>query len=514
MTDKILVRGVNWVGDAVMTLPAVTALRKALSDRKLSLLTQPSTEAVFINNPFIDEIILYEERYRGVMGRLGLAKALNKKGFSLAILFQNAFDAAFMATLAGIPKRVGYKRDFRGFLLTDPVPFSGEDRRMHHIQYFLELLRRTGIEAETTHPWIYLDLEERMWARRTLSGLKRPIVGLNPGAAYGSAKQWPPERFAGVARRVIEELKGSAVIFGTEKEIDIADRIIGLSGYSGSENIQSLAGKTTLRELISLISECDALVSNDSGPMHLGYAVMTPLVAIFGSTDPSLTGPPEGKGSIVLKKEAPCSPCFLRECKEKTLLCMKSITDEDAFTALKNLLPANKAVFFDRDGTLNVDVDYLNKWDNFNELPELSALNELINMEFKLIGITNQSGIARGIIEEGFVRNVNAYFMEKHGLEGFYYCPHHPDENCSCRKPEPEMLLRARADHRIDLKSSYMVGDNEKDMLVARAGGAKAVLVRTGKFQESPNADFTANGLKEAVEWILKDNMGLSTLQY
>jgi heptosyltransferase-2 len=180
------------------------------------------------------------------------------------------------------------------------------------------------------------------------------------------------------------------------------------------------------------------------------------------------------------------------------------------FTALKSLVPVNKSVFFDRDGTLNLDVNYLSKWDDFKVLPELSSLIELINMDFKLIGITNQSGIARGYIKEDFVRDVNAYFMDRHGFEGFYYCPHHPDENCPCRKPEPEMLLRARTEHRIDLRSSYMVGDNEKDMLVARAAGVKSVLVRTGKIKESPNADFTASGLKEAVDWILKDSAGIT----
>ncbi|MEJ2182244.1 MAG: HAD family hydrolase [Nitrospirota bacterium] len=164
-----------------------------------------------------------------------------------------------------------------------------------------------------------------------------------------------------------------------------------------------------------------------------------------------------------------------------------------------------RAVFFDRDGTLCEDADYLNRWEDFKVLPDIASLKLLRDKHFKLIGITNQSGIARGIIKEEFVREVNRYFIDAQGFEDFYYCPHHQDEHCACRKPEPGMLLRAGVEHGVDLTRSYVVGDKEADMLLAKAVGAKGVLVLTGKQSGSPNAAFVARGLAEAVKYILSD---------
>lgn len=165
----------------------------------------------------------------------------------------------------------------------------------------------------------------------------------------------------------------------------------------------------------------------------------------------------------------------------------------------------NRAVFFDRDGTLCEDVGYLDTWDNFKVISDITSIKLLINNAIILIGVTNQSGIARGYVEERFVREVNGYFMENHGFADFYYCPHHPDEGCDCRKPNPGMLLKAKTEHDIDLRRSYVVGDKETDMLLAIAVGAKAVLVQTGKEKESTTADFVARNLAETVRFILDD---------
>lgn len=163
----------------------------------------------------------------------------------------------------------------------------------------------------------------------------------------------------------------------------------------------------------------------------------------------------------------------------------------------------NRAVFLDRDGTLCEDRGYLSRWEDFKVFPDVSELNLLKSQGFKLIGITNQSGIARGIVSEDFVRQVNNVFIERYGFDGFYYCPHHPDEGCSCRKPGPGMALKARDEHGLDLQASYVIGDKEADMLLARAIGATAVLVLTGEARESENARFRARDLKEAVRFIL-----------
>jgi len=458
---------------------------------------------LFEKSPDIDDIVLYGDRYEGLFGKLRLAGALRREKYDRAILLQNAFDAALMAFLAGIPERIGYGRDFRNFLLTKPIHFHGEDRRMHHIEYYLELLRRAGIDASATVPWIELTLEERLSAREKLGGLKRPVVGINPGARFGPAKQWKPERFASLVKKIVEELGGSAVVFGGSGEAALASGIANLAGVEPS-SAMVMAGKTTLRELAALISECDALVTTDSGPMHIGYATRTPLVAIFGSTSPKLTGP-VGYGFKVVQHKTKCAPCFKRKCAEKEAMrCMDAVSVEEVFEALRGILPKNKAVFFDRDGTLCEYSEYLNGWDKFKVMDDIISLIDLIINNYLLIGITNQSGIARGIVDEDFARKANAVFTGKYQFRDFYYCPHHPDEHCPCRKPEPEMLLRARAEHRVDLKSSYMVGDRDSDMLLARAVGAKAVLIDSERADDArAHADFIARSLTEAVSWIL-----------
>ncbi len=520
-----MIRGVNWVGDAVMTMPAIRAIRRAMPEAAITLLVKPWVSGLFEKDPNIDRIMLYGEEFAGINGKLRLALALRQKDFDEAILLQNAFDAALLCFLAGIPTRIGYARDARGWLLSKPVACHGEDRNMHHSMYYLNLLEKAGITAtapESGHrredPWIYLELEERLKARKALAalGLRRPIVGLNPGAAFGPAKRWPAARFRELATAIIGELGGGVLIFGSAKEAPAADEIA-----RGLEGAVSMAGNTTLRQLAAFISECDALVSNDSGPMHVGYAVGAPLVALFGSTEPALTGPgvdtviKAGGSAVIIKKDLPCSPCFKRECARAGSLsregnsapCMDAITVSEVFSSLKSVLPARRAVFFDRDGTLCRDANYLARWEDFYPFGEdLKQLSRLKQAGFKLIGVTNQSGVNRGVIKEEFVKEVNGYFGREYGFDAFYYCPHHPGEFCSCRKPSPGMLLNARRDLGIDLKNSFMIGDRGSDVLAARAAGARAIMLAAeGPGQAKvETADFTARSLTEAVDYIIE----------
>lgn len=512
MFDKscknLLVRVVNWIGDGVMTLPALRALRKAMPETKISLLVKPWVSPLFEKDPNIDEIIIYGDEYKGAIGKVKLSRVLNKKGFCGAILFQNAFDAALIAFLAGIKERAGYNRDGRGFLLTTAVPLPQNEDKVHQIYYYLNLLQQLGIQAKFSDPYIYLKLDERLHAREMLKDMKKPILGINPGATYGSAKRWFPDRFAEIANWFISETDGSAVIFGGKTEVNIADEIYKkvIPDFRTSNSLLSLAGKISLRELISLIAECDVFITNDSGPMHIAYAVRTPLVAIFGSTDPQLTGPPprvDGNNSVVITPDLSCSPCFERTCKNNDMRCMYAITSDDVYYGIKRVLPDKPAVFFDRDGTLNRDTGYINKYDDFQIFEDIDQVNRLKEKGFKLIGISNQSGIARGMVNEGFVKKVNRIFIEKYGFDDFYYCPHHPDEHCPCRKPEPLMLLRARGKHGIDLKKSFVVGDKEGDIFLARAVGARGILVKAGESKESEHADFIATNLTEAVNFII-----------
>lgn len=530
---NLLVRGVNWVGDAVMTLPALRALRSNFKEANISLLVKPWVSPIFENNPDIDEIILYENGYKGIIGKIKLSRLIKKKNFCGAILFQNAFDAALISFLARIKERAGYRRDGRGILLTETINVPSSEKKEHQIYYYLRLLRALGIEAPYSDPCIYLKIDERLNARDILKCMKRPLLGINPGATYGSAKRWFPDRFAEIANWFIKDTGGSVVIFGAPSEVFIAQEIeyfmkkqvadahflsqhlkwkkneIDSYPQISQDSFQNMAGRTSLRELIALISECDVFVTNDSGPMHIAYALKTPLVALFGSTDPMLTGPPpvfKRNISLTISPDVECSPCFERTCRNNDMRCMYSITTDDVYFGIKKVLPHTNAVFFDRDGTLCKDTGYINNFDSFTIFPEIYTIKLLKEKGFKILGVTNQSGIARGIVNEDFVKEVNKLFIEHYGFDNFYYCPHHPDEHCMCRKPEPGMLLKAREEYGINLKKSYVVGDKEADMILAKAVGAKGILVQTGEATESKNADFVAKNLEEAVNWISKNS--------
>lgn len=474
--ENILIRGVNWLGDAVMSLPAIRAIRKLHPDSNISILVKEKIADVFRWENSVDEVIIYKS---GIRGKIETVKELRKKKFRRAYLLQNAFDAALISILAGIPERVGWNRDCRRLLLTHPVPYHGEDRKIHHIDYFFEIPKRFNPSLTPEYPWINPPLEKRLSARKELKNLKRPILAIAPGAQYGETKKWEVHKFIEIANKFTEI--GSVVVFGTQKE--------GLK--IENSDVYDFAGKTSLDELMCLLSECDALLCNDSGIMHLGYALGVPLVAIFGSTSEELTGPPRFAGKVI-KSNVECSPCFRNSCPD--IKCMKSIEVSEVWDAINEVLPKTKAVFFDRDGTLCKDAHYLRKWEDFEVLPYIEKLKELKDLGFLLIGVTNQSGIARGIVEENFVKEVNKLFIEKYGFDDFFYCPHHPQDECFCRKPNPGLPLIARYKYKIDFKKSYVVGDKDSDIKLAQMIGAKGILIGRD-----------AKTLKEVVEIIKRD---------
>ncbi len=502
MSERILIRGVNWIGDAVMTIPALRSIRRAYPGARISLLVKPVIAPLFEKACYIDEVIVLNK------GIIATARELRRKNFTHAILLQNAFGAALIAWLSRIPNRIGYGRDGRGLLLTEAVAYDNDDRLMHHIDYYLKMLEVAGIKSERPElrpePWLDLTVDERQAAIKMIGHLPRPVVGLNPGAAFGSAKHWPAARFSRVAEGVINKLGGSVLVFGGPAEATIASEIVS-SASVPSGRLMPLAGMTTVRELMALIAACDVLVSNDSGPMHIGYAVRTPLIGIFGSTDPELTGPLDRRGNIVLRTKTVCAPCFKRTCPKDRIECMESISPEAVLNAIGSLLPERKAVFFDRDGTLCLDAHFLNSWQDFREFDDVASLNRLREAGYMLVGVSNQSGIARGLVDETFTCGVNRHFIDNRGFEAFYYCPHGPEDGCECRKPSPGMLLQARAEHNIDLRGSWVVGDKDADMLLARAVGARSVLVQTGKQAESAHADYVVPSLDEAVKLILSE---------
>jgi heptosyltransferase-2 len=310
---KILVRATNWVGDAVMSLPALRALRGRFAGAHISILAKPWVAGIYRREPFCDELIPYTAQ--GAAAKFRAARALRAHGFDCAILLQNAFEAAALAYLAGIPERIGYARDGRSLLLTRAVavPRPGEIPR-HERFYYLELLRRGGILDHVPETDV-IRLEGSEQARKCgiarfrELGLEGPVVGVSPGAAFGSAKRWLPERFAEAANRVARELGASVAIFGSSDERELCGAVASAIGV----RVENLAGATTLAEFIDLAAACRVYLTNDSGAMHIAAALGVPTVAVFGATDDTTTGP-TGPLARVVREPVECSPCLKREC--------------------------------------------------------------------------------------------------------------------------------------------------------------------------------------------------------
>jgi heptosyltransferase-2 len=338
---KVLVRATNWLGDAVISIPALREIRRAHPGAEIVILARQWVADLYAREDFCDRILVYENkgRHEGVLGRLRLARILKREGFDKAILLQNAFDAAILAFLARIPIRIGYSRDARGVLLTESIPVPAPGAIPDHQRfYYLELLRRAGIIDELPEcADIRLGGVEKAaiagrqgWSNRKLPA--GPWIGVSPGAAYGTAKRWLPERFAAAATELAQQLKASVVVFGSPAEAELAESIAAQSG----PNAYSLAGKTSLSEFIELASTCSVYLTNDSGPMHVAAALGLPTVAIFGATDHVATGP-SAAWAKVLRHKVECSPCMLRECPIDHR-CMTAVSVEEVVGAAQELL--------------------------------------------------------------------------------------------------------------------------------------------------------------------------------
>lgn len=348
---RILVRAPNWIGDAVMCLPAVDALKAAYPGAELTVLTRGRAMPVFENNPAIAGVLEYDanHRHKGVTGRLRLRKDIRARGFDMSVLFQNAFDAAFVSFISGIPERIGYARDLRRRLLTRPIAVTTEIKKRHQVFYYLNIIKEldnSGTEASRPPaPVIRLKHEEVKWAEEFLrqNGIKNEaLIGAAPGATYGPAKRWPAPGFAEALRRLATEYNGVPVIFGGMDDAgackDAAELIAG--------RVINLAGRMTLRQCMALLSRLKVFVTNDSGLMHVAAALGVPTVAVFGSTDAALTGPVGRAVRVVEKRrveplqgaEVECAPCFKRECAYGHYRCLKGVGAEDVIMAARSLL--------------------------------------------------------------------------------------------------------------------------------------------------------------------------------
>lgn len=373
--ERVLIRGVNWLGDAVMTTPALQRLREALPKARLTLLTQEKLASLWQNHPSLDDLLVFSAGE----SPWSVARQLRAGAFQSALLLPNSPRAALEVWLAPVPQRIGYDRPWRNWLLTRPLaPRPGQvrmpkrsasevkrlvrqsldcpraahapppHRTPHQVHDYLHLAAALGANPEPLPPRLEITAAEmrqaeevflsewRNQARGSASGAPWLFLGLNPGAEYGPAKRWPAESFAAAVRAVSRQIGNCLwLTFGGSRDWQVCEQIARLAGG----NMLNLAGKTSLRQLMALLKLCRVVLTNDSGPMHVAAALGTPVVVPFGSTSPELTGPglPGDSRHRLLTSAAPCSPCFRRTCPID-FRCMTGISTDRVTQAILQVL--------------------------------------------------------------------------------------------------------------------------------------------------------------------------------
>ncbi len=328
--NSILIRGTNWIGDAILTLPAVASICATYPRAHISVLAKPWVADIYKLFSDVDEVIIYENKYDTPAGVFRLANVLKKRSFDAAILLQNAIESAIIAFAARIPLRAGYDSDGRGLLLTHSVKRTKEIRKVHQIDYYLEMVKTLGCVSVDRQ----MRLESRInlhdaenVVKKYLPETNKTIIGIAPGATYGPAKRWFPDRFAAVVDKLCDSEPLQGIIFGSKADWEVAEEV----RETARNDLINLAGKTDLLEAIYLISQCRLFLSNDSGLMHIAGALNIPTVAIFGSTN-SVTTSPAGNKITIVHQDVDCSPCLEETCPTD-FCCMKLISVEDVFAA-------------------------------------------------------------------------------------------------------------------------------------------------------------------------------------
>jgi len=355
-----VVRGTNWVGDAVMSVPALRKLRGLFPEAQITLATRSLTADVFDGADFLDDLQLHTET--GILSVIGQVREWRKRQFDLAVLFPNSFEAALVAFLAGVPRRIGYATDGRRMLLTHPlVPPEWRSSR-HEVFYYLEIIEQlkqiAGIQKalpgsdrpgfdrtpEDLPDGSILVTDARRASAHELLGAHgaqqsanrdqydRPLIALCPGSTNSRAKRWPAERYAALADRFIDELGAEVLLVGSRDELEVSlevDRLM-------SAKAVMLTGETGLAEAIAVLSLVDLLVTNDTGPAHIASALARPTIVIFGPTNPLTTRPFSHHGEIV-RHPPDCAPCMLRDCPIDHR-CMTAISPDEVFQRGKAML--------------------------------------------------------------------------------------------------------------------------------------------------------------------------------
>lgn len=297
MSEKlnVLIVGLNWIGDCIMAMPAIQLLRNELPHSKLTILSRSGTADLWRMHPVIDDVLEYDKSNAALLSTARMIKAGN---FDCCYVLPNSTRSALMPALAGIPQRIGHPGRFRSLLLTDIIA-RPEEQQQHQAVEVRQLLQLTDHQTPNPPPELAIPPEALQAARQHLSKLPGSLVAMMPGAARGPSKQWPAEYYGELGRMLSEHQQCSIVFFGAASERTLCDQIAAV--IPGPKI--NLAGKTSLPEWAAALSICTLTICNDSGGMHLAAASACPLIALYGTTDPSKTGPLSRDFSIIQKSE-------------------------------------------------------------------------------------------------------------------------------------------------------------------------------------------------------------------
>jgi heptosyltransferase-2 len=347
--ERVVVRGVNWVGDAVMTVPALRELRRVLPHAHITLATRPWAEGLFADADFLDEILIYERKRRDVRAVAGQVSAWRKSRFDLALLFQNAFEAALIAIASRVPLRMGYESDGRRALLTHAIPLPAWRSSRHEVFYYLNLVAELerllygSSEIMEREPQFALNVSEKRRAQAREFLLEQgvlmdgPLVALCPGSTNSRAKRWPAERYAALGDRFAEQRGASVLLIGSPDEIEVSREVKGLMRHQPF----MLTGMTDLATATAILSLAEILITNDTGPAHISAALNRPTLVIFGPTDPRTTRPFSPSAQIV-RRPPECAPCMLRDCPIDHR-CMTAISPEEVFSQASLMMKGKRA---------------------------------------------------------------------------------------------------------------------------------------------------------------------------
>lgn len=333
---NIIVRMPNWLGDFVMATPILQDLKNHWPQAAITALCQGPLTQILHADPHVDQILSFKKPkdWFNKKETLDILDPLKNGKFDLGILLTHSFSSAWWFWRANIPTRMGFRSHWRSLLLNVPVPFPSNHDSQHLVKTYKMLLDPLGMPISNTSPTLYLTDAEKTQAKKHLDllGVKSDsiLIGINPGAAYGTAKCWIPERFRQVTEKLLKNPKIVLLYFGDQMGLPLVNEIC-----RDLNRVINLAGKTTLRELMAFIQECHLFLTNDSGPMHLASALNVPLLALFGSTSHATTGPYK-KGKVI-HKQVPCSPCYRRECPID-FRCMKQIEVNEVYQNLIEML--------------------------------------------------------------------------------------------------------------------------------------------------------------------------------